>query len=85
MISQQVAHKWRLVGVELGADPAELDQIASECGSDQSLCCSELFRKWSASEITASCPFTWKAVIETLDSDRVRESSLARDLESTHL
>ena len=71
--------------MQLGVDPAELDQIASECGSDQSLCCSELFRKWSAREITASCPFTWKGVIETLDSDLVRESSLARDLKSTHL
>ena len=75
LISQRVAHKWRLVGQELGFDPAELDQIASEC----------VFRKWSAREITASYPFTWKGVIETLDSDLVRESSLARDLESTHL
>ena len=83
-IVQQVAHKWRLVGQELGVDPAELDQIASECGSDQS-CCSELFRKWSAREITASCPFTWKGVIEILDSESVKESSLARSLESTHI
>ena len=82
LIVQRVALKWRLVGQELGADPAELDQIASECGSDQS-CCSKLFRKWSAREITASCPFTWKGVIETLDSEFVRESSLARSLEST--
>ena len=86
LISQQVAHKWRLVGLDLGIPPSELDQIASECGSDdQSLCCSELFRKWSAGEITASCPFTWKGVIETLDSSTVRESSLARDLESKYL
>ena len=84
-LSQRVAHKWRLVGLELGVDPAELDRIASECGSDQSLCCSELFRKWSAREITASCPFTWEGVIETLDSESVKESSLARSLESTHL
>ena len=84
LISQRVAHKWRLVGVQLGVDPVELDQIASECGSDQS-CCYELFRKWSAREITASCPFTWKGVIETLDSEFVRESSLARTLESTYL
>ena len=85
-ISQQVAHKWRLIGLQLGVDPAELDQIAYECGDDQqSRCCSELFRKWAAGEVTASCPFTWKGVIETLDSPTVRESSLARDLESTYL
>ena len=82
LIVHYVAHKWRLVGLQLGIDPAELDQIASECGSDQSLCCSELFRKWSAREITASCPFTWKGVIETLDSESVGESSLARSLEA---
>ena len=67
-ISQRVALKWRLVGMQLGVDPAELDQIASECGSDQSLCSSKLFRKWSAREITASCPFTWEEVANILDS-----------------
>ena len=67
LISQQVAHKWRLVGVQLGVDPAELHQIASECGSDQSLCSSKLFRKWSAREITASCPFTWEEAAKILD------------------
>ena len=68
LISQRVAHKWRLVGLELGVDPAELDQIASECGSDdQSLCSSKLFRKWSAREITASCPLTWEEFAKILD------------------
>ena len=66
-ISHQVSHKWRLIGQQIGASPAELDQIASECGSDQSLCCYELFRKWSARKITASCPFTWEEVIKVLD------------------
>ena len=84
-ISQQVAHKWRLIGLQLGVDPAELDQIAYECGSDHSQCCSVLFSKWAAGEVTASCPFTWKGVIETLDNSLVRESFLARSLESTYL
>ena len=84
MISWLVAHKWRLVGQELGVDPAELDQIASE-NVYTYLCSSELFRKWSAGEITASCPFTLKAVIETLYSESVGESSLAKKLLSTHL
>ena len=57
-ISQQVAHKWSLIGQQLGVDSADLDQIASECDSDPFQCCSELFRKWAAGEITASCPFT---------------------------
>ena len=68
LISQLVALKWRLVGLDLGIHPSELDQIASECGSDQSLCSSKLFRKWSAREITASCPFTWEEVAKILDS-----------------
>ena len=84
-ISQQVPHKWRLIGMQLKVDPAELDQIASDCGSDASQCCSKLFRKWAAGEVTASCPFTWRGVIETLDNDLVRESSLARSLESTYI
>ena len=37
MISWRAAHRWRQ-GLELGVDPAEFDQISSECGSDQSLC-----------------------------------------------
>ena len=81
-ISQRVAHKWRLVGLQLEVDPAELDQIASECGSDHSQCCSELFRKWAAGEVTASCSFTWKGVIETLDSSTVRETTLVRSLKT---
>ena len=85
LIVQQVAHKWRLVGLQLGVDSAELDQIASECGSDSSQCCSKLFRKWAAGEVTVSCPFTWKGVIEALDSSLVRESLMARNLESTYL
>ena len=40
LISQRMAHKWRLVGLDLGIDPAELDQIASE---DVYQCSSELF------------------------------------------
>ena len=76
--------KWRLIGIHLGVGQAELDQIAHDCGSDY-FSSSELFRKWAAQEISVSCPFTWKAVIEALDDDVVRESSLARELESTYL
>ena len=84
-ITQQVGHKWRLLGIHLGLDQAELDQITHECSSDNSLCCSELFRKWAVQEVSTSCPFTWKGVIEALDNGVVRESSLARQLESTYL
>ena len=84
-IVQQVGHKWRLIGMHLGVDQAELEQITHECGGDHSLCCSELFRKWAAQEVSTSSPFTWKGVIEALDNGVVKESSLARELESTHL
>ena len=84
-IAHQVRHKWRLIGIHLGVDQAELEQITDECSGDDSLGCSELFRKWSTQEVSTSSPFTWKRVIEALDSGVVRESSLARELESTHL
>ena len=84
-VAQQVRRKWRLIGIHLGVDQAELEQITHECSGDHSLCCSELFRKWSTQEVSISSPFTWKAVIEMLDNDVVSESSLARELESTHL
>ena len=78
-------HKWRLIGMYLGVDQAELDQISHDCGSDNYFSSSELFQKWAAQEISTSCPFTWKGVIEALDNDAVKESSLARQLESKHL
>ena len=78
-ISQKVAYKWKQIGIRLGVDEAKLEQIAYEYHSQ---CCSELFRKCTAREVTASCPFTWKGLIEALDSDCV---SLARHLESTYL
>ena len=84
-VAQQVRRKWHLIGIHLGVDQAELEQITHECSGDHSLCCFELFRKWSTQEVSTSSPFTWKAVIEMLDNDVVRESSLARELESTHL
>ena len=81
-----MAHKWRLIGVQLGVNPAELDQIASE-NVYMDRCSFELFRKWSAGEITAFCPCTWEAAIETLvscsetlDSESVGESSPAINL-----
>ena len=84
-IAHQVRHKWWLIGLHLGVDQAELEQITHECSGDHSRCCSELFQKWATQEVSTSSSFTWKAVIEALDNDVVRESSLARQLESTHL
>ena len=72
-IVQQVGHKWRQIGIHLGVDKAELDQIMHECSDDDILCCSELFRKWAAQEVSTP-PFTWKEVIEVLDNDVVGES-----------
>ena len=80
-ISQQVAQKWRLIGLQLEIhSKSELDQIAYVY---QSLCCSELFMMLAAKMIRESRPFTWKGVIEALDSSLVSESSLTSDLEST--
>ena len=82
LIAELVKHKWRLIGIHLGVDQAELEQITHDCHGDDSRCSSELFRKWAAEEVSKSCPFTWKGLIEALDNDVVKESSLARDLES---
>ena len=81
-IAQQVKpNKWHLIGIHLGMDQVELDQITNKCSGDKSQCCSELFRKWAIQEISTS--FTWEAVFEALDNDVVKESSLARQLEFT--
>ena len=85
LIARQVKSKWRLLGIHLGVDQAELDQISHDCGSDNDLSSSELFRKWAAQEVSTSCPFTWKGVIEALDNGVVREPSMARQFESTYL
>ena len=85
LIALQVKHKWHLIGIHLGVDQAELEQISHDCDSDNDLSSSELFRKWAAQEISTSCPFTWKALIEALDNGVVREPSLAKRLESTYL
>ena len=84
-IARRVKSKWRLLGIHLGVDQAELEQISHDCGSDNDLSSSELFRKWAAQEVSTSCPFTWKGVIESLDNNVVKEPSMARQLESTYL
>ena len=84
-IAQQVKSKWRLIGIRLRLDQPEIEQITHKYSGDESLCCSELFRKWAAQDVSTSCPFTWKGVIKTLDNGFVNESSLARQLESMHM
>ena len=84
-IASLVGYKWYLVGLHLGVDQAELKRIYLRYKGDGSLCCFELFQKWAAEEVSTSCPFTWKGLIETLDNDYVRESSLARYLEDRYL
>ena len=76
--------KWRLIGIRLGLDQPEIKRITHKYSGDESLCCSELFRKWAEQEVSTSCPFTWKGVIKTLDNGFVNESSLAIQLESIH-
>ena len=85
LIAKQVKNKWLLIGIHLGVDQAELEQISHDCGSDNYLRSSELFRKWAAQELSSSHPFTWKGVIEALDNRVVKESPFARKLESTYL
>lgn len=83
-IAQKTHHKWRQIGMELRIDTMVLDQIAHVFGSDFQ-CCSELFRKWAASELTDAIPFTWRAVIDALESSTVDEKDLARQLQTTDL
>ena len=82
-IAQQVKSKWRLIGIHLGMDQTEIEQIIHECGGDDSHCSSELFRKWAAQELSTSRPFAWEGIIAALDNFVVNESSLARQLESS--
>ena len=84
-IASLVGYKWYLVGLHLGVDEAELEQILWKYGGNDSLCCSELFRKWAAEEVSTSSPFTWKGLIEALDNSLVKASSLARHLEDRYL
>ena len=84
-IANLVRRKWRLIGVHLEVDHTELEQIALKCRDNDFLCCFLLFQKWAAQEVSTSCPFTWKGVIETLDNSFVRESYLARQLEYTYM
>ena len=84
-IAQQAKSKWRLIGIRLGMDQAEIEQIIHKCSGDDSRCSSELFRKWAAQELSTSHPFTWESIIAALDNIFVDESSLARQLESKYM
>ena len=84
-IAKRLEHKWRQIRINLKIDRTELDQISHECNGDDSRCSSELFQKWAAQEVSTSCPFTWKALIETLANDAVNESSLSQRLKSKQL
>ena len=84
-IAQKVKSKWHQIGIHLRMNQAEIDQIIHECSHDDSRCSSVLFRKWAAQELSTPYPFTWEGIIAVLDNFVIKESSLARQLESKYM
>ena len=70
--------KWRLVGIELGINPDQLDVISEE--KDPVICYSEVFSQWEK-KVNPDFPFNWRAILNALRSHIVEENSLAMEIE----
>ena len=81
-LAAELLSQWRNIGLQLGVDQAELDQIANDCDGDHHRCFSELFKRDAEKTTATRFPET---LIKILVGFLVREPSLAKYLESTKL
>ena len=78
-VAARCMNKWKLVGIQLEIDDAQLKSIRpSSCETDQQLCFMEVFNHWKSK---GSPPYTWSTIIDVLKTSSVGEEKVARDLE----
>ena len=78
-VVNQVAHRWRDLGMELLRSDLEneLNIIAEDHPRDAATCCKRVFEKWLATTSDA----TWNELIRALRSPSVQLDSFANQLE----
>ena len=71
-ISEELAAKWRQIGLSLHFTPDTLDNIESMCCSDVEKCCNRILTLWLEGHVqdVSQAPVTWKTFLEALKDAR---------------
>ena len=76
-VAARCMDQWKLVGIQLEIEDAQLNSIKSSCRTDPQ-CFAEVFNHWKRK---GSPPYTWAKIIDVLKAPSVGEEKVARDLE----
>ena len=75
-VLHKIRRKWHLVGLELGLDGEELENIKSQHKPNLTECLNEMILLWLKSINPVP---TWKALVEALKATTVGEAQLAQE------
>ena len=77
-VAVKVSANWWMLGLKLGIEPHELDEIAKQNKDHGVHCLQKVMVLWKDK---ANPPYTWATVIDALKSPIVGEKSVAQDVE----
>ena len=79
-VAAKIGPKWRQVGIQLGLEHADLENIEAKHNHSQIHCkFSDVFQKWKNIP-NRNPPYTWATIIRALNAPLVSECRLAEDL-----
>ena len=80
LVTSKVAHKWFPIGIGLGMSGEQLEEIRENSNDIPDRCLGNLFYEWEQNPHKDK-PYTWDTLLKVLRSVKVREESLAKNLE----
>lgn len=80
LVAPHVKDKWRVVGLELGIETAELNGISAPDDTKFLKCYEQIFDTWKR-RAKPEYPFTWSFLISVLGSEAVQRKDIANELE----
>lgn len=76
-VAPKVQAKWFQVGIQLNIDMTTLQVIGLQ-PQDPLLCCTRVFVEWERAKKSS---YTWATIIRALESEAVKEKSVANELQ----
>ena len=70
-IIDEIAAKWRRVGLSLNFSTSDLDNIESSCQGKVEECSERLLTQWLDGNISTQLPITWETLLDALRDARL--------------
>lgn len=81
-VAVYVLNKWNTIGINLGIAPSKIDAIEAFQRGDPMKCCISVFNEWKKG---ATRPYTWKTIVNVLESNSVKEMDTAENIRKKYL